>query len=359
MDDDADEAVEPFEAELERGQAGLRGDRHRHLVADLEAARAGEFLLRQKERRHLAQLRQLGRAARGEERIARERQLPERLGDRPSLERARRAPAAPPAAHGAGAAGIAGGGRLGRDPLEAALAPAHDLGARPAAAVELPVAQDVAHEALARDRGCAGRGCGRGRASARRRRAAGRRVACGSTSMNAAAGAAARAGRCAGARRGRRRCARRTAGRRTRAAAPAGARPRDSAGRRRRRCRARRRARPRRACRRRRRRSGRRGATTPADSSIASPTRKSRLPGRNATVVRAAAALSTSTQRASKPRSAMSSPIQTSNRSPRMKTASARVCSMCAGPGVEHARRVLGQVQVGEQVDRAPVRRRN
>ncbi len=33
MDDDADEAVEPFEAELERGQAGLRGDRHRHLVA--------------------------------------------------------------------------------------------------------------------------------------------------------------------------------------------------------------------------------------------------------------------------------------------------------------------------------------
>jgi hypothetical protein len=39
----------------------------------------------------------------------------------------------------------------------------------------------------------------------------------------------------------------------------------------------------------------------------------------------AAASLSNSTQRASKPRSAMSSPTQTSNRSPRMNTASARV----------------------------------
>ncbi len=29
------------------------------------------------------------------------------------------------------------------------------------------------------------------------------------------------------------------------------------------------------------------------------------------------------------------------------------------GPGVERARRVLGQVQIGEQVDGAPVRRRN
>ena len=38
MHDDADEAVVPVEPELQHRQAGLRGDRDRHLVGDVEAA---------------------------------------------------------------------------------------------------------------------------------------------------------------------------------------------------------------------------------------------------------------------------------------------------------------------------------
>ena len=94
--------------------------------------------------------------------------------------------------------------------------------------------------------------------------------------------------------------------------------------------------------------------STPLASSIASPTRKSRLPAMKPTVFVAAASRSTSTQRASKPRSAMSSPTQTSNRSPRMKTASASVWRRCAAQASNATRRVLGEVKVGEQVDRAP-----
>ena len=74
----------------------------------------------------------------------------------------------------------------------------------------------------------------------------------------------------------------------------------------------------------------------------------------------AAASRSTSAHRASKPRlGAMSSPTQTSNRSPRMKTASAGVWLQVAPPGVEGLRRVRGlQVQVGDEIDRAPARGR-
>src|SRR6185369_2173753 len=103
MDDDADEAVEPAESEGERGQARLGGDRDRHLVADDQAARTAELLLGEKERRYLAQGCHLCGAARGKERKAHQRQLPERIGDRASLERASAPPALPPAGHGAAA----------------------------------------------------------------------------------------------------------------------------------------------------------------------------------------------------------------------------------------------------------------
>ena len=107
VDDDADEAAQPVEAQLQGRQAGLRGDGDGHRVSHLEAAYAGEFLLGEKERCHLAQLGDIGFVACAEERIARERELPERVGNRPALERAPTPPASPPAGH-AGSGAVSG-----------------------------------------------------------------------------------------------------------------------------------------------------------------------------------------------------------------------------------------------------------
>src|SRR5438552_991129 len=97
---DADEAIVAIEPEPQHRQAGLRRDRHRDLVADLKALRAGELLACEKECGEFAQHRQVDRAAPREKGIARQRQLPQRVGDRPAPQDplvVQPAPAAQPA----------------------------------------------------------------------------------------------------------------------------------------------------------------------------------------------------------------------------------------------------------------------
>ena len=116
--------------------------------------------------------------------------------------------------------------------------------------------------------------------------------------------------------------------------------------------------------------SARRAATSTVGSSSSvmphcaakpAPTRKSRLPCMKKTGTRCAdASRSSSAHSASKPGwAAASSPTQTSNRSPRMKSASAGVVSQVAAPGLEGGRLVGLQVQVGDEVDGAPRGRRH
>src|SRR3989442_6053847 len=77
VDDDAGPAGVPIEPQLEDRQAGLRRDRHAHLVGDVQAVRAGELLFRE-EQEH--QVFQLGRF--GNKRQTPRRALPQRLVDR-------------------------------------------------------------------------------------------------------------------------------------------------------------------------------------------------------------------------------------------------------------------------------------
>jgi len=76
MNHDADEAVVTLEPQLQDRQAGLRRDRNGHRVVDLEAAHAGELLVREEQRAQFAQPGCIFAARQNEERKARERQLP-------------------------------------------------------------------------------------------------------------------------------------------------------------------------------------------------------------------------------------------------------------------------------------------
>ena len=175
------------QAELERRQAGLGGDRHRHLVADLEAAGAGELLLGQEQRRHVAQRLQVFGAARGAGREAGQRQLPERLRDRRAARAcAARAPALPPAGHVAARCRRVRRlrARSARSRARSSAAPRRAA----AGAVEVPVAQDDGAPSPARARGCAGAWVWPWTSvGAPARRSSQPRAASASTSMNIAA----------------------------------------------------------------------------------------------------------------------------------------------------------------------------
>ena len=142
MHDDALEAVVPVQAELQRRQTGLRGDRDGHLVVHGQALRAGELLVGEEQRGHLAQPSHLRFVAPGQERKARQREPPERLGNRAPLERASLAPALEPLAHGQAEAERASAGARR---LPVARLPAQHFGAGDAAVVEFPVAEHLAN----------------------------------------------------------------------------------------------------------------------------------------------------------------------------------------------------------------------
>src|SRR2546423_3644589 len=81
IDHDAGPARVPVQAELEDRQAGLRRDRHSHLVGHLDAVRAGELLFGEKKEREVFQLLRIGK-----KREARSGAPPERVVDRVLLQ---------------------------------------------------------------------------------------------------------------------------------------------------------------------------------------------------------------------------------------------------------------------------------
>ena len=107
------------------------------------------------------------------------------------------------------------------------------------------------------------------------------------------------------------------------------------------------------------RRSGRRRRITPHAASIASPTQEVAVAGHEADVrSRRGVGQHLDAARLEAALRRMSSPTQTSNRSPRMKTASASVSRMCAAQASKVRGVFVGEVQVGDEVDaRASARR--
>ena len=80
----------PGQTEPQYRQAGLRGDRNRHLVRDLQAVCAVEFLVCQKQRAQRPESLDIGGGPLGQERVACERQLPDALSGIGRLVRVRR-----------------------------------------------------------------------------------------------------------------------------------------------------------------------------------------------------------------------------------------------------------------------------
>ena len=347
------------QAELEHRQAGLRGDRHRHLVGDDEAAAPVNSLSARNRRGHLAQRAQvLARcaAARNGKRASVSCQSSSGIARRSSVRARARAARATSARSRRGEPH----GRRRRDPAKPSRVRRSTSARGVPRAVEVPVAQHVAHATGRRAAwlaGPVGVAVDQRRAPAPAHPGAARPSA--STSTDASG---ARRARCVARSRARiraRRCARRSAS----GSASAAALPRRTAhlraealvgdvGQAQRVAVRQQHALAERDA----ARSGRAGAMTPQASSIASPTQEVAIAGHEGDAcVGAPPARSTAAQRASKPRCRR---VVADPDLEQVAEDEDRVGAACAAgtpPRPRRSRGVLAaQVQVGDEVDRAP-----
>lgn len=82
VDHDALEVVVIGQSQVQHRQAGLRRNRHRHLIRHDEVVRAAEFLLGQKPAGQCTQLLLIGSGALGQKGVVRQRALPQGVGNR-------------------------------------------------------------------------------------------------------------------------------------------------------------------------------------------------------------------------------------------------------------------------------------